>query len=107
CASTISSTPGPTPRRLHPAHALGDRESVVADDAHLGGREGLGRVGGKLRLARVARPPAAAGIAAHRAAHRAQRLVERNAERLGLRVPYRNVDARYRLHDDAAAPALI
>ena len=103
----LDAGPEPTAGRLHPAHALGDREPVVADHAHLGGGETLGRVARKLRLGLVAGRPAAAGIAPHRAAHRTKRLVERNAERLRLHVPHRDVDAGNRLHDDAAASAFI
>ena len=97
----------PAPRRLHPAHAVGDREPVAADHAHLHRGEALGGVAPEFRLGLVARRPAAAGIAAHRAAHRAKRLVQRNAERLRLDVPYRDVDAGDRFHDHAAAPAFI
>ena len=97
----------PAAGRLHSAHAVGNRETVVADHAHLGGGEALGRVARELSLRLLARRPAAAGIAAHRAAYRAERLVERNAERLRLDVPDRDIDAGNRLHDDAAAPAFI
>src|ERR1700721_3103697 len=51
--------------RLHPAHAVGDRESITADNAHLGGGEALGRVAREFRLRLIARRPAAAGIATY------------------------------------------
>ena len=97
----------PAPSRLHPAHAIGDREPVAPDHAHLHRREPLGSVAAEFCLGLVARRPSAAGIAAHRTAHRAKRLVQRNAKRLGLGVPYRDIDAGDRLHDHAPAPAFI
>jgi hypothetical protein len=61
----------------------------------------------KFCLGLVARRPSAAGVTAHRTAHRAKRLVQRDAKRLGLDVPYRDIDAGNGLHDHAPAPAFI
>jgi hypothetical protein len=97
----------PSPRRLDPAQAVGDREAVAAHDTHLGSGKSLRGVARELRLGLIARRPAAARITAHRAARSTQRLVERNAERLRLDVPYRDVDAGYRFHDDTAATAFV
>src|SRR5262249_25786155 len=97
----------PAARRHDPAHALGNREAVAADDAHLGRSEALGGIACELRLGLIAGCPTPARIASDRTAHRTKRLVERNTERLRLHIPHRDVDAGNRFHDDAAAPAFI
>src|SRR5262249_53823183 len=97
----------PRPRLLTPPQAFGNRETVVTDHAHLGSAEAFGRVTCELGLGLVTRRPATAGIAAYRAAHGTEGLVQRNAERLRLYIPYRDVDAGNRLHDDAAATAFV
>lgn len=86
----MSWTPGPCARRaaFTPAHALGDREPIVTDDAQLGRVEPLGRVPCELRLRLVARRPTAAGNKRAPSDAPPPGLVRRDTEPLRLHVPH-------------------
>lgn len=71
----------PTAGRLHPAYAVGDREAVAPNHAHLDRAEALGSVAAKFRLGLLARRPATAGVAAYRTAYGTKRMIQRNTER--------------------------
>lgn len=86
----MSWTPGPCARRaaFTPAHALGDREPIVTDDAQLGRVEPLGRVPCELRLRLVARRPTAAGNKRAPSDAPPPGLVRRDTEPLRLHIPH-------------------